>query len=108
MSDYLLVGIRIPAAAELSPDAVGRDIVAACSWQRALLRWGLLRWFAIGAGVPVEPTACLIVQVSSRAAADVLAVGWERAAGYLVTALPLVEAAPVGALPAQCTAGAAV
>lgn len=94
MNDYLLVGTRLPRMKELSPDLVARDIAAACSWQRALLRSGSMRSFAIGTGAPAEPTVCLIVQAGSPGAADVLAVSWERAAGYLVTTLPLVDAGP--------------
>ena len=91
MSDYLLVGTRIPGATELSPDVVARDVIASCAWHRVLLRWGLLRAFALGGRTLAEPTVCLVVQVSGAAAAEVLAVGWQRAVGYRVTALPLIE-----------------
>jgi hypothetical protein len=94
MNDYLLVGTRLPGMKELSPDVVARCVATSCLWQRALLRWGLLRSFAVGSGAPAEPTVCLVVHASSPGAADDLAVGWERAAGYLVTTLPLVDAGP--------------
>lgn len=92
MSDFLLLGIRPVAPGELSPAGVARDLVALAAWQRCLRRWGLLRSFAVGHQGP-GPGACLVVRVSSPAAAWRLAAGWERLAGYDVTVLPLVDAA---------------
>jgi hypothetical protein len=93
VSEFLLLGTRRPALGELSPAGAARDLAALAAWHRCLRRWGLLRAFGVGRGCPATPGACLVVRVSGLAAAQRLAAGWGRLAGYDVTVVPLVNAA---------------
>jgi hypothetical protein len=93
VSEFLLLGIRPVVPGELSPARAARDLAALAAWHRCLRRWGLLRSFAVGHQGRAGSGACLVVRVSSPAAAGRLAAGWERLAGYDVTVLPLVDTA---------------
>jgi len=93
VSEFLLLGIRPVVPGELSPARAARDLVALAAWHRCLRRWGLLRSFAVGHQGRPRSGACLVVRVSSPAAAWRLAAGWERLAGYEVTVLQMVDTA---------------
>ena len=102
MSEYLLLGMRTAAAAELSPARTGRHVAASAAWHQWLRRWGLLQSFALAPGdqawpagsfgYPAQPRAYLVVRASGLAVADRLAAGWARVAGYDVQVLPLRDA----------------
>jgi hypothetical protein len=92
VNEFLLVGTRPPASAELSLTAAAGSLAAGATWQRWLRRWGLLRSFAL----PREPgaalRACLVVRASGDGAAEMLAAGWARVTGYRVQVMPLADA----------------
>jgi hypothetical protein len=91
MSEFLLLAARRAAPRELSPACAARDLLTLAAWHQCLRRWGLLRSFALGRGGRAGLGTCLVVRVSGPAAAQRLAAGWERLAGYDVTVLPLVD-----------------
>jgi hypothetical protein len=93
MSEFLLLGTRLAAPAQLSPARAGHDLAALATWHGWLRRFGLLRSFAVRCGRHAEPAACLVVRVSGQAAAQRLAARWESLAGYQVTVLPLIDPA---------------
>jgi hypothetical protein len=99
VSDFLLLGVRPWAPAELSPVRTAHDVAASAVWHRWLRRWGLLRSFALPPAGPAGPLgsraearAYLVVRASGRAAADRLAADWGRVGGYQVHVLPLRDA----------------
>jgi hypothetical protein len=96
VSEFLLLGTRPAIPGELSPARAARDLAALAAWQGCLRRWGLLASFGVGRAGRGGPAACLVVRVSSPAAAWRLAAGWQRLAGYDVTVLPLADAADGG------------
>jgi len=89
VSEFLLVGTRPSAPAELPLAVAAHDVVARAAWHAWLRRWGLLRSF----GLPVDPgaelRACLVVRATGDEAARRLAAGWGRVSGYRVMVLPL-------------------
>ena len=89
MSEFLLLGTRRIAAAEVSLATTVRDLFALIAWYRGLRRWGLMCSFAVDHARRGGPGVCLVVRASSLAAAARLAAGWERLACYDVTVLPL-------------------
>jgi hypothetical protein len=89
MSEFLFLGTRRMAAAEVSPARTVRDLLALIAWYRGLRRWGLMRSFAVDQARRGGPGVYLVVRASSFAAAGRLAAGWERLACYDVTVLPL-------------------
>jgi hypothetical protein len=96
MSEFLLLGTRLPGAGEVSPGRAAHDVIAVAAWHRCLRRWGLLRSFALPHDAVAGLRACLVIQASGEAAATRLAMGWERVSGYRVMALRLSAADRAG------------